>query len=423
LNGKLLSVKDALTQILADIQPLDIEQVALDNALMRVLAQPIFAPFDLPPFDNSSMDGFAVYANDIKEASTENPILLRVVADIPAGEATHDAIYAGQAARIMTGAVLPQFADAVIPVEDTDFNGRPPGTDAPEYVQVFKAVNAGDYIRPKGQDARAGNIMLEPNRYLKAQELGFLAMLGISHVNIFRRPRIALLSTGDELLEVGAPLEPGKIYDANTFTLMSLIRTYGGDPIMLGISADNEGEVSEKLEVAQRMGVDMILSSAGVSVGAFDFVRSVVERNGHLTFWRVNMRPGKPIAFGAYKNTPFIGLPGNPVSAFVGFEVFVRPAINKMAGLKDPERVTFNVILSEPVESDGRESYLRAIIYEKNGKLMARLTGHQGSGNLRSLVQANALLIVPSEVKFVPIGSRLDAWMIGDIISDIYSNE
>jgi molybdopterin molybdotransferase len=421
LNGKLLSVKAALDLILADIHPKDIEHVVLDQALMRILARPVTAPFDLPAFDNSSMDGFAILASDTKSASLENPISLRVIADIPAGITPGEVINSGQAARIMTGAVMPGCADAVVPIEDTDFNGRQPGKDVPEYVNVFKVVKPGDYIRPKGQDARAGDIILQPNCYLRAQELGFLAMMGIARVSVFNRPRIALLSTGDELLEIGSSLQPGKIYDANTFTLASLINLYGGDPIKLGISADNEVDVNTKLEFAVKSGVDLIISSAGVSVGAFDFVRSVVEKNGFLSFWRVNMRPGKPIAFGAYNNIPFIGLPGNPVSAYVGFEVFVRPALLKMAGLKKLERVKVKVILSEPVESDGRESYLRAIVYEEYGKLKARLTGHQGSGNLRSLVQANALLIVPSEVKFVPIGTKLEAWMTGDIISENHS--
>jgi molybdopterin molybdotransferase len=321
----------------------------------------------------------------------------------------------------MTGAVIPKDADAVVPVEGTDFNGRSPGMDAPEQVKIYEAVTSGSYVRPKGQDARAGDVILNPHSILRPQELGFLAMTGVTSVFVFKRPRIALLSTGDELLEAGQILDPGKIYDSNSFTLASLINIYGGESIRLGISTDNEKDVEVHLESAEELGVDLILSSAGVSVGAFDFVRSVVEKNGQLNFWRVNMRPGKPIAFGTYKDIPIIGLPGNPVSAFVGFEVFVRPALLKMAGLNNIERIRLKVNLTEPIESDGRESYLRAIIYEENGILMARLTGHQGSGNLRSLVQANALLIVPSEVKYLPIGTRLDAWIIGDILPEEYS--
>jgi molybdopterin molybdotransferase len=246
-------------------------------------------------------------------------------------------------------------------------------------------------------------------------------MMGVTHVSVFLKPRIGLLSTGDELLEIGRPLEPGKIYDSNSYVLASLIKTYGGDPIVLGISTDNEEDVRAHLETAVDMGVDLIISSAGVSVGAFDFVRSVVEKNGNLTFWRVNMRPGKPIAFGKYMNIPIIGLPGNPVSAFVGFEVFVRPALMKMSGFTKIVRGKNLVILSEPGGIRWSESQW-SNNFEENGNLRARLTGHQGSGNLRSLVQANALLIVPSEVKYLPIGTKVDAWMIGDIISEKFSN-
>jgi molybdopterin molybdotransferase len=418
LRGNLISVRVALDQIITDFHPLDVEQVALDHALMRVLARAVVAPYDFPLFDNSSMDGFAVISSDTISASPENPAILRVIADMPAGVAPIDQIHPGQAARIMTGSVLPPTADAVVPVEDTDFNWRLPGEKPPEFVKVFHPAQPGNYIRAKGQDAQAGDIILLPHRHLRAQEIGLLAMMGIDKVVVFNRPRIALLSTGDELVEVGGSLEPGKIFDSNSFTLASLVSIYGGVPINLGISADNKENVGTLLETAVKSRVDLIISSAGVSVGAFDFVRTVVEKNGHLKFWRVNMRPGKPIAYGAYRDVPFIGLPGNPVSAFIGFEVFVRPALFKMTGLKEFERDRLQVTLSEPIESDGRESYLRGVVYKEEGKLMARMTGHQGSGNLRSLVQANALLIVPSEVKFLPIGSRMDAWMLGDIISE-----
>jgi len=239
-------------------------------------------------------------------------------------------------------------------------------------------------------------------------------MLGVALVPVYRKPRIAVFSTGDELLPVEAPLQGGKIHDANTYILVALIEATGGVPVNLGIVEDQENTVKAALDQAQFEGVDFILSSAGVSVGAFDFVRSVVEKEGRMDFWRVNMRPGKPLAFGHYQGRPFIGLPGNPVSAFVGYEVFVRLAIAKLAGLNDWKRPTKRVRLVEPVESDGRESYLRAIVEEKNGELQARLTGHQGSGNLRSLVQANALLIIPSGVKSLPTGAETNAWLLDD---------
>ncbi|HEX9027816.1 MAG TPA: molybdopterin molybdotransferase MoeA, partial [Anaerolineales bacterium] len=242
--------------------------------------------------------------------------------------------------------------------------------------------------------------------------VGFLATLGENLVKVYRQPRVGLISTGDELVQVEERLSPGKIHDSNVYSLAALVKKYGGEPLNLGIAADREEAVRAKLDQACQAGVDLILSSAGVSVGAFDFVRQVVEERGLLSFWRVNMRPGKPLAFGNYRNKPFVGLPGNPVSSFVAFEVFVRPALLKMGGFPSWERPSQVVRLGEAIESDGRESYLRAIVSRSAGEWSARLTGHQGSGNLRSLIQANALLIVPSGVKSLPAGAELEAWMI-----------
>jgi molybdopterin molybdotransferase len=237
-------------------------------------------------------------------------------------------------------------------------------------------------------------------------------MLGFGQVAVHRKPRVALFSSGDELLEVDAPLEQGKIRDSNSYTLAALIEEAGAQVIRLGVAKDNEEAVKSLLERAVQLNVDLILSSAGVSVGAFDFVRQVIESNGRVDFWRVNMRPGKPVAFGEYGRLPFIGLPGNPVSAFVGFEVFVRGALQRLRGSSDGVRPTVRVRCEEQIDSDGRESYLRARIREENGSFIANLTGHQGSGNLHSLVQANALLIIPAGVKCVPAGEELQAWLI-----------
>ncbi len=242
-----------------------------------------------------------------------------------------------------------------------------------------------------------------------------LAMLGVGKVEIFRKPRVGLLSSGDELTPVDGLLESGKIRDTNTHTLGALMVEAGCEVISLGIAPDQRDRIKSLFDRAVQLGSDVIVSSAGVSVGAMDFVRDVVESDGKLDFWRVNMRPGKPLAFGEYHNVPFIGLPGNPVSAFVGFEVFVRPALGQLAGLsasQPVERQRVQVELGEPVESDGRESYLRAIVEQRDGGPVARLTGHQGSGNLLSLVQANALLIIPAGVKSLAIGARVDAWLL-----------
>ncbi len=407
-----MSVSAALERLLAEFSPVGEEVVSLSQVVGRVLAEVISAPHHLPPFSNSSMDGFAVRAQDVVSASENSPVPLHVIADIPAGFQAEVEVNQGQCARIMTGAVIPGGANAVVPVEDTDFSNRIAGTPAPDVVVVFNAVGEGEYVRHVGEDVRAGEILYEAGVRLRPQDVGFLAMLGISYVKVRSKPKVAVLSSGDELLPVDAPLEPGKIYDSNAYTLISLLEKYGGEPINLGLATDQEESIRQKLDLAIEYRCDLILSTAGVSVGAFDFVREVVEASGKLTFWRVNMRPGKPLAFGHYKGIPFIGLPGNPVSAFVGFEVFVRPALAKLSGSKIFERTTQRVSLAEPVESDGRESYLRAIVSTLGGKQIARLTGHQGSGNLRSIVDANALILLPSGVKSLPSGAEVEAWRL-----------
>jgi molybdopterin molybdotransferase len=261
-------------------------------------------------------------------------------------------------------------------------------------------------------DLHAGEVVLRKGRRLKPQDLGLLAMLGVGHVRVHKKPRVALLSSGDELLEVDAPLSAGKIHDSNSYALAALIENAGADILRLGVAQDNRQSVDGLLQKAVDENVDLIVSSAGVSVGAFDFVKEVIESNGKLDFWRVNMRPGKPLAFGEYCGIPFIGLPGNPVSAFVGFEVFVRPVLERLGGQLGGTRFMVKVRCEEEIESDGRESYLRAKIRNENGVNVAVLTGHQGSGNLLSLVQADALLIIPAGVKCVPVGQEVEAILL-----------
>ena len=408
----LLSVDQARERILSHFQPVTTETLPLAGCSQRVLAENIVAANDLPPFDNSSMDGFAVRAIDVADAATGSPRTLRVVADIPAGSHPTISLAAGEAARIMTGASVPAGADAVVPVEDTNFNEREAGAPPPKEVEIFITAKPGWNIRPRGMDILSGEVVMQKGHVLKPQDLGLLAMLGIANVPVFRKPRVALFSSGDELLPPEAPLEAGKIRDSNTCTLAALVEGAGAEVIRLGIAKDNYDSVRALLEKAIDSHVDLILSSAGVSVGAFDFVKQVIESNGSMDFWRVNMRPGKPVAFGDYKQIPFIGLPGNPVSAFVGFEVFVRAALGRLSGSLDEIRQTVRVRCAEQIDSDGRESYLRAQVEAEEGAFVARLTGHQGSGNLHSLVQANALLIIPAGVKCVPAGQEVDAWFI-----------
>ena len=403
----MFSVAEARERILSRIHTTTIESVSLSDALNRVLARDLVTDGDYPPFDNSAVDGFALRSEDAAASRT-----LSVVADIPAGAAPTTGIHAGQAARIMTGAQMPPGADCVIPVEDTDFKNRNAGAAPPNSVRLGKSVGAGDNIRVSGTDMRAGDIVLSKGRRLKAQDLGLLATLGHASVNVCKRPRVALMSSGNELLEADAPLEPGKIRDSNSYTLSALLTQTGAEVIRLGVARDTRESVTVLLNKAADENADLILSSAGVSVGAFDFIKDVIETNGSMDFWKVNMRPGKPLAFGEYRGIPFIGLPGNPVSAFVGFEVFARPALQRMSGSMDGDRQRVRVRCAEEIESDGRESYLRARIRRADGVPSAFLTGHQGSGNLLSLAQADALLIVPAGVKCVPAGSEVDAILL-----------
>ena len=406
----LLPVKDALERILSSFQTLPKTYIPLDRTVGRILAEDIKSNSALPPFDNSSMDGFALLASDVTQAGATTPIILGVVDDIPAGKMPTKHLSAGEAARIMTGAPLPIGADAVVPVEETDFNNRAPGTALPEKVKIFKAANLGANIRKRGDDIESGASILPRGQRLRAQDLGMLAMLGIAQVPVYRKPRIALLSSGDELTPIGETLTAGKIYDVNSYTLSAMLESAGCEIIPLGVAEDTPESVRAALEKAKD--ADLILSSAGVSMGSFDYIKAIIEAEGNLNFWRINMRPGKPLTFGNYQNIPFIGLAGNPVSAFIGFMVFVQPVIKKMLGYTEQTESRVRVRLAEPLQSDGRESYLRAIIYRENNQLYAKLTGHQGSGNLFSMVQANALLIIPTGVKSLPAEAEIDAWLL-----------
>jgi len=408
----MLSVSDARTRILATFTPVETVTLPIDDLAGRVLAVDVDATTDFPPFDNSSVDGFAVKISDAVAATSDSPRTLNVIDDIRAGTYSTTPIRPGQCARIMTGAPLPPGAEAVVMVEDTDFKVRFSESIAPKTVTVFQSVRPGENVRQRGDDLHEGDLVMLSGRRLGAREIGLLAMLGFPEMLVYRRPRVALLSSGDELLPVGAELTSGKIHDANSYMLAALLESSGVELIRLGVASDTEADVRSRLERAVQEKADLIISSAGVSMGAFDYIKAVVESDGGLDFWKVNMRPGKPLAFGKFHGIPFFGLPGNPVSAFVGFEVFVRPALEKLSGQAFHPRPTQTARLAEPVESDGRETYLRVIVNEENGQLTARLTGHQGSGNLLSLVQGNALLILPSGVKSLPASSEVQIWSL-----------
>ena len=317
----------------------------------------------------------------------------------------------GTAVRILTGAPVPDGADAVVAVENTNQFKGPQSTALPEFVIIYMAARPGENVRPAGEDVQKGQLVLTKGRVLQPQDIGLLISLGIHQVQVARKASIALFSSGDELLEPGEQLTPGKIYDSNRYVLTGLLQAAGAEVVQLGVARDTSESVTETLDKALKDPPDLILSSAGVSVGVFDYVYKVIKENGELTFWKVNMRPGKPIAFGRYKNIPILGLPGNPVSAYIGCVVFVLPIIRKLHGLPATAQKVIKAVLTEPLKSDdGRESFYRGIIRKENGVNKASLAGHQGSGNLFSLVRVNALLIVPAGITLIPAGEIISAW-------------
>jgi len=399
----LKNVDDALREILTGITTLPHENIPLLSAYGRTLALDVHAPLDLPPFANSAVDGYAVRAEDTHHA----PATLSVVMDIPAGTSPQQTLQAGQAARIMTGAALPTGANAVIAVEDTDADwGTEEARTSPSHITVQRAARLGDNIRPAGENVRAGQLILRAGTVLRPQDIGMLASVGMALAPVTHQPRVALLTSGDELLMPGQPLSAGKIYDANSFTLAGLIAQVGGLPIVLPPAQDTLESVRTLFRAALDAQPDVIVSSAGVSVGAADFVRGVLDEQGRVDFWRINLRPGKPLAYGHVQGIPFFGLPGNPVSAMVTFDVMVRPALLKMLGQPDTAEQV-RAITAEDITSDGRRSYLRVTLERIDGRLIARLTGTQSSGALMSMVLADGLMIVPQDVTFVPAGTEL----------------
>jgi len=411
-EAEYLTVQQALTAVLAGVAVLPAERVPLLDALGRVLAQDVVAQVSLPPFANSSMDGYALIAADLADASPDNPATLRVIGDVAAGAVLDVTVARGTAVRIMTGAPLPPGADAVVPVEDTNEAWRNRERPLPTQIQVNRSVQPGDYIRHPGEDIEAGHTILVKGHVLRPQEVGVLASLGVSEVEVIRRPRVAILATGDELLEIDQPLQPGKIRNSNGYTQAAQVLALGAEPIVLGIAGDTETAVRQKLQEGLDAQADLFISSAGVSVGAYDVVKAVLEQEGNVGFWRVRMRPGKPLAYGSYHGVPYLGLPGNPVSAMVSFERFARAAILKMSGKALLDRPTVQATVREEIHSDGRESYLRAVVTRSGSGYEATQTGDQGSHIMTSLVRANALLIVPEAVYTVVPGSQLTAWML-----------
>lgn len=394
----MLSVEEALDRILSRVEPVATERVALIFALDRALAESIVVPLDIPPWPNSSMDGYALRSEDVREASRERPVALSMAGRIPAGAMALRPLGPGETFKIFTGAPLPEGADSVIPQEEAETDGS--------VVRVPRPVARGEYVRPAGEDLRAGETALEPGHEIGAAEAGLLAALGYVQVRVFRRPRVAILSTGDELVELGGTLGPGKIPNSNTYALMAQVAAAGGMPVNLGVARDSLEAIEERLRWG--LGADLLISSAGVSVGEFDFVKEAFTRLGaELHLWQVAMRPGKPITFGSLGGRPVFGLPGNPVSAMVTFELFVRPALRKMAGHRTLHRPTIRARALAPIPNPGRRrGYLRVTLAPSDGGYACRLTGEQGSGILSSMVMADGLAVVAPDTT-IPAGGEV----------------
>jgi len=405
MNEPMLSVEDALMQILDAFDPLESERVPILESLGRVLAEDVYADVDIPPHDNSSMDGYAVRAADTAGASRKSPSRLIVIGGTPAGYVPEKEVAPGTTICIMTGAPIPPGADAVVKVEDTEAEG--------EWVRVLAEAEPGQHVRPAGEDVRQGELVLSRGTRIRPQEVGMLAALGQKRVPVAHRPRVAILASGDEVVEIDTPLEPGKIRNSNSYSNAAQVVKYGGEPILLGIAPDRVEKLTEKVHAGLAQDVDLLLTSGGVSVGDFDLVKKVLAAEGEINFWRVRMKPGKPLAFGRIGETPVLGLPGNPVSVMVSFEMFIRPALLKMQGMTNWERPTVEAVLMEAIEhKDERRHYVRVRVEQREGKYCARLTGGQGSGILSSMVKANGLAIIPEDWDHAPASARVQVILL-----------
>jgi molybdopterin molybdotransferase len=406
----MLTVAEAVARIIDGVHPLALERVPLLDALEQVLATPIVAPLTLPPWDNSAMDGYAVRAADIDGASDARPTVLRVVETIAAGQFPTVTVGAGEAARIMTGAPMPAGADSVVRVEDTD-GGR-------AQVSVRTVRGSGRNVRPRGEDIREGDTVLPAGMPIGAAQIGVMAAVGAAAVDVHRRPRVAFFGSGDELVDLDQfheALAGRKIVSSNNYAVHALIRSAGAVPINLGIAPDSHDALRAMLERAA--GSDVIVTTAGISVGEFDFLRDVLVGLGaEMKFWKVRMRPGAPVGFGSLDGIPWLGLPGNPVSTMVTFELFARPLLRRMLGYTRLFRRPVPVVLEEPVTiAAPLTHFLRAIVRVRDdGALSARLTGPQGSGILTSMSLANALLVVPEDRPQSRAGDVLHALLLTD---------
>lgn len=406
----MISVEQALEKILSYVSVLEAEETPILDSMGQILAEDISSSINIPPLDNAAMDGYAVQARDTNSASRESPRFLHVIDTVIAGSISEQEVKPDTAIRIMTGAPVPKGADSVVQFEDTDETRRKKSPS--KEIGILCKAKPGLNIRRAGEDIAKGSLVLKKGSVIRPAEVGVLASLGRSKVMAIRRPVVAILATGNELVDINQPLTAGKIYNSNTYSVAALVQRYGGIPKILGIALDSEVSLITRLR--QGSDADMLITSGGVSAGDYDMVKDVLAKEGEITFWTVRMKPGKPLAFGTIKgvnktgvtrNIPHLGLPGNPVSSMVTFELFARPAILKMMGKKNLANPTVEAVLEEPiVNTDGRRVYTRAIVEKRGDNYFARLTGPQGSGILTSMSLANGLVVVPEDKAEIKAG-------------------
>ncbi len=401
-HADMLSVEEAFERIISAFKPLEAEEKPALDALGQTLAEDVYAGLDIPPAANSAMDGYAVRHQDLEGASPESPVVLRVIETVAAGQLPSRRVEPGTAIRIMTGAPTPEGCDSVTPFEDTDEVERKARGLSMDEVGVLVQPSPGAHVRPAGEDVRRGDKVLAKGTVLRPAEVGVLASLGLDRAPVARRPTVAILATGSELTAPGRAIRPGMIYDSNSYSLAASVRRYGGLPLMLGIARDTLEEMHAKL--GQALGADLIITSAGVSKGDYDMVKDVLARRGRVDFWSVRMRPAKPLAWGMLRGeggrqTPHLGLPGNPVSAMVAFEEFARPAILRMLGRTRLAKPTIEAELEGPIVNfDGRRVFARVRVTRRGGVYYANPTGPQGSNILTSMARANGLAVCPEDV-------------------------
>ena len=420
VDEDMLSVEEAYRQIMACFAPLEVEEKPILDCLGQTLAAEVRSPLALPPLANSGMDGYAVRRDDIVGASEASPRNLRVIGLVAAGQVSDQLVEPGTAIRIMTGAPVPSGADTVVPFEETDEIGRRSSGRSLADIDIQADLPLGCNVRPAGEDVREGDLVLEAGAVVRSAEIGVMASLGLEKARVIRRPLVSVLSTGDELASLGEQLTGGKIYDSNSYSVAASVVAAGGIPQVLGIARDNLEDMHRKLE--EVAGSDLLVTSAGVSKGDYDVVKDVLTERGDINFWSVRMRPAKPLAFGMLRGdpvngtgrpVPLMGLPGNPVSAMVAFEMFARPAIRTMLGRKRLARPVVPGILTAPIyNSDGRRVYARVEVEKRDGIYYANPTGPQGSNILTSMARANALAICPDHLARKDAGEQVDIIML-----------